>query len=71
VLYGEEYWNEVLDFKPFAEWGAIAEADLSLLRYANSPQEAFTLLRDHLATHHLEPVTAPEKPAPELAATRS
>ena len=33
VLYGREYWDEVLDFKPMAEWGAIAEKDLELLHY--------------------------------------
>src|SRR5204863_2710565 len=25
ILYGRDYWEEVLDFKPMAEWGAIAE----------------------------------------------
>src|SRR6266481_3660371 len=34
ILYGREYWDRVLDFKPMVEWGAIAEADLSLLQYA-------------------------------------
>jgi uncharacterized protein (TIGR00730 family) len=71
ILYGTDYWNQVIDFKPFAEWGAIEEQDLGLVHRADTPEQAFTLLRDHLATHHLEPVTAPEKPAPELAATRS
>ena len=71
VLYGTEYWEQVINFKPFAEWGAIEDRDLALLRHANTPQDAFTLLRDHLSAHHLEPPTAPEKMAPELAATRS
>ena len=31
ILYGREYWDEVLDLKPMAEWGAIAEEDLDLL----------------------------------------
>jgi len=30
VLYGREYWEQVLDLKPMAEWGAIAEKDLEL-----------------------------------------
>jgi uncharacterized protein (TIGR00730 family) len=71
ILYGTEYWEQVLNFKTFAEWGAIEERDLALLRHADTPADAFTLLRDHLSAHHLEPVTAPEKAAPELAATRS
>ena len=71
VLYGSEYWDQVINFRPFADWGAIEERDLSLFHRADSPDQAFTLLRDHLSTHHLEPLTTPEKPAPELAATRS
>src|SRR5256885_6630378 len=32
ILYGSEYWNQVLHFKPMAEWGAIADKDLELLQ---------------------------------------
>ena len=60
VLYGREYWEQVLDLKPMAEWGAIAEKDLELLHYADTPAEAFEQLRDHLIAHHLEPATAQE-----------
>ena len=31
VLYGRDYWDQVLNLKPMAEWGAIAEQDLELL----------------------------------------
>jgi uncharacterized protein (TIGR00730 family) len=71
LLYGREYWDQVLHFKPFVEWGAIAEQDLDLLTRADTPSDAFTVLRDHLLAHHVEPASAPEKPAPELAITRS
>ena len=40
-----------------AEWGAIAETDLELLHYADTPAEAFERLRAHLIAHHLEPAT--------------
>src|SRR3989440_11543020 len=48
ILYGREYLDEILDFKPMADWGAMAEQHLGLLRYAESPSEAFEMLRDHL-----------------------
>ena len=70
ILYGRDYWEEVLDFKPMAEWGAIAEKDLELLQYADTPTKAFEELRAHLITHHLEPTTAQEAAAPGIAKTR-
>jgi len=70
ILYGREYWEQVLDLKPMAEWGAIAEKDLKLLHYADTPVDAFQHLRDHLIAHHLEPATEQETAAPGIAKTR-
>jgi len=70
LLYGRDYWDQVLNLKPIGEWGAIAEQDLELLNYADTPAAAFELLRDHLVTHHLEPPTAQEADAPGIARTR-
>jgi uncharacterized protein (TIGR00730 family) len=70
VLYGREYWEQVLDLKPMSEWGAIAEKDLELLHYADTPADAFQHLRDHLIAHHLEPNTAQEAATPGIAKTR-
>ncbi|MEA2463522.1 MAG: hypothetical protein QOJ98_1269 [Acidobacteriota bacterium] len=70
VLYGREYWEQVLNLKPMAEWGAIAEKDLELLHYADTPVAAFQHLRDHLIAHHLEPPTQQEDEAPGIAKTR-
>ena len=70
VLYGRDYWDQVLDFKPMAEWGAIAEKDLELLHVADTPTDAFERLRTHLIEHHLEPPTAQESSAPGIAKTR-
>ena len=70
ILYGREYWDQVLDFKPMAEWGAIAEKDLELFHYAETPSDAFDRLRAHLVEYHLEPATAQESAAPGIAKTR-
>src|SRR3954464_6921842 len=69
VLYGSEYWDQVLTFKPMAEWGAIAEHDIELLQYAETLADAFEHLRDHLESHHIEPKTRQEKAAPGIAKT--
>jgi uncharacterized protein (TIGR00730 family) len=70
VLYGREFWDEVLNFKPLVDWGAIAVEDLDLLNRADTPGDAFNLLREHLIKHHLEPRSAQEARAPGLAKTR-
>jgi hypothetical protein len=70
ILYGSDYWDQVLSFGPMAEWGAIAEADLDLLHRADSPSDAFSHLQAHLIANHLEPSTAQEASAPGIAKTR-
>jgi uncharacterized protein (TIGR00730 family) len=70
ILYGAEYWDQILDLSPMAEWGAIAKQDIDLLHRVDTPGEAFEHLRAHLTTHHLQPATAQEAEAPGLAKTR-
>jgi uncharacterized protein (TIGR00730 family) len=70
ILYGRDYWDQVLDFKPMAEWGAIAEKDHELLQYCDAPSDAFEHLRANLIAHHLEPANEQEAVAPGIAKTR-
>ena len=69
-MYGREYWDEVLNLKPLAEWGAINPEDLKLLKWVDTPDEAFEQLRSHLVSYHLVPETAQEEKAPGIAKTR-
>jgi uncharacterized protein (TIGR00730 family) len=70
ILYCRDYWEQVLDLKPMAEWGAIAEQDIELLEYADTPSDAFAQLQAHLIRHHLEPAHPQEEAAPGIAKTR-
>src|ERR671914_2877645 len=70
ILYGSEYWNEVFDLRPLAEWGAISEADLDLLYRADTPEAAFAELKEFLTRYHMIPATAQETVAPGIAKTR-
>ena len=70
VLYGRDYWKQVLDLQPMVDWGAITEQDLDLVRYADTPADAFAHLRAHLVQYHLEPGTEQEAAAPGIAKTR-
>jgi len=71
ILYGSDYWDRILNLEPLAEWGAIAESDLALMQRADTPKEAFELLKEHLTLHHLTPSTPQEMRAPGIAKTRS
>jgi uncharacterized protein (TIGR00730 family) len=70
ILYGTDYWDQVLALEPLADWGAISPTDLDLLQRANTPAQAFELLKAHLTTHHLRPATPQEMKAPGIAKTR-
>jgi len=55
VMYGRAYWERVMDFQFLADEGAIADVDLALMEYADSPQEAWEIiLRFHQAADGVE-----------------
>jgi predicted Rossmann-fold nucleotide-binding protein len=45
ILYGTDYWDQILKLEPMAEWGAISSADVNLVQRANTPKDAFDLLQ--------------------------
>jgi uncharacterized protein (TIGR00730 family) len=54
VIYGSSYWKNVINLDLLAEKGAIARADLDLFQFADTPEEAFELLKTGLTENHLE-----------------
>jgi len=67
VIYGREYWNRTLNFDSLIEAGTIAAEDRDLFRMADTPEEAFEILRRGLTKFHLQP-PQPRR-APEIAKT--
>jgi len=55
ILYGSEYWREVLNFEALVRHGMIEKADLALFRTADDPQSALAILK---ATLSIEPATS-------------
>ncbi len=53
LLYGSDFWREVVRFEALSRWGTVPAADLSLFRFADSPDEAFEFLRDELTALYL------------------
>ena len=71
VIYGSEYWNSILNFQAFVDAGTVSPEDLDLIKFANSPDEAFEFLREGLTKYHLG--GTPKKQGevlPEIAKTR-
>ena len=49
ILYGSDYWNEIVNFAALARHGMIDPADLKLFQYADDPVQALSLLQTALA----------------------
>jgi uncharacterized protein (TIGR00730 family) len=52
LLFGEAFWRRVIDFEALAEAGVISRADLGLLRFVETADEAWAAIA---ATHGLTP----------------
>ena len=81
ILYGTDYWKSVLNFDLLVKKGAVAETDLSLIQFADTPADAFNLLRTGLE-EYIHPDDTPQPPGipapsaeellgPDITPTRS
>src|SRR5688500_6353856 len=70
ILYGTDFWDQILNFGPLVERGAIERHALQLMERVNTPAEAFESLLKHLQ-HHIDPETTHARQAPGRAKTRS
>ncbi len=53
VLYGKEYWEQVVNFKHMAEWGTISQNDLKLFSIFDTVEGAFRFLTSELEKRYL------------------
>jgi uncharacterized protein (TIGR00730 family) len=70
VIYGSEYWKNLINFQTMIDAGTISERDVELFKIVDSPEEGFEFLRDGLTNYHLgpEPRRIAER-VPEIAKT--
>ncbi len=61
VLYGTQFWHEVINFDALLRHGTISKSDLELFQFADDPESAFRILESELTKYYLRP----EAPLPE------
>ena len=61
VLYGSNFWKEVINFDALVKYGTISPEDLALFEFADDTDTALRILQEGLIKHHLQP--EPETPA--------
>ena len=52
VLYGREYWEQVVGWQKLVDWGVISPEDLELYHFVDSVEEAFETLTSELSRIH-------------------
>jgi hypothetical protein len=53
LIYGPEYWKKVFNLEALVDTGAISPKDMKLFQYADSPEQAFELLKKGLTENYL------------------
>jgi uncharacterized protein (TIGR00730 family) len=55
VLFGNEYWDEVINFDAFVRWGTINAGDLEIFYKTDSVDAAFTYVTSKLESIYMTP----------------
>jgi uncharacterized protein (TIGR00730 family) len=63
LLYGSEYWREVIDFEALVRHGTIDADDLKLFTFVDDPDAALALLQSALMPSHAQRISGDAAPA--------
>jgi hypothetical protein len=63
LIYGPEYWKRVFNLEALVDTGAISPKDIELFQYAETPEQAFELLKNGLTENYLAAETATARSA--------
>lgn len=73
ILYGRQFWDEIVNFDALVKHELISPEDLNLFQFADTPSQAFEILREGLTRLYLAPPRARPgagEDTPEIAQTR-
>ena len=48
ILYGTRYWKKIINFEELTALGMISKEDAALLHHADTPEEAFAIIKQEL-----------------------
>lgn len=54
VLYGKNFWSKIIDFTALMKYGMISPNDLQLFKFADTPEEAFSILTKSITDNYPE-----------------
>lgn len=58
VIYGSDYWKRVFNLDALVDTGAISPKDIELFQFADTPEDAFEMLKHGLTENYLIPEAA-------------
>ncbi len=74
LLYGSDYWREILNFDALLKYGMISKEDMNLFGFADTPDDALGILQEGLKKYYLEPearLPYAAEEGPEIAKSRT
>ncbi|MDH4200592.1 MAG: LOG family protein [Spirochaetia bacterium] len=55
VIYGSEYWKDLINFDKFIEWETISKEDMEYVHFSDNVDDAFDYLTKHITELYLKP----------------
>jgi predicted Rossmann-fold nucleotide-binding protein len=54
LIYVKEFWDKIINLKVLVDKNMISKEDLKLIKFANTPQEAFNFLKQELSKNYVK-----------------
>jgi uncharacterized protein (TIGR00730 family) len=49
ILYGKEFWEDLINFEQFIKWGVISPKDVDLFKIVDDVNDAFSIITSNLS----------------------